>query len=86
VTHYVSRYASKSRVDWFNPKNFGKVMLDDINFFQSPEGQRIFVGRVAATGNPSAGFQFYVHVTDNVYSVDPGCSVVIYSLGIPSGQ
>ena len=86
VTHYVSRYASKSRVDWFNPKNFGVVMLDDINFFQSPEGQRIFVGRVAATGNPSAGFQFYVHTTNNLYSVDPGCSVVCYNLGIPNGQ
>jgi hypothetical protein len=86
VTHYVSRYANKSRVDWFNPKNFGVVMLDDINFFQSPEGQRIFVGRVAATGNPAAGFQFYVTTTNNVYNVDPGCSVVCYNLQIPSGQ
>lgn len=86
ITHYVSRYANKSRVDWINPKNWGKVMLDDINFFQSPEGQRIFVGRVAATGNPSAGFQFYVTTTDNVYSVDPGCSLVAYNLGIPAGQ
>lgn len=86
VTHYVSRYASKSRVDWFNPKNYGVVMLDDINFFQSPEGQRVFVGRVAATGNPAAGFQFYVTTTNNVYTVDPGCSVVCYNLAIPSGQ
>lgn len=86
VTHHVSRYANKSRVDWFNPKNFGKVMLDDINFMQTPEGQRIFVGHSATTGNPQAGFQFYVVNTENVYSVDPGCSCVFYNLAIPSGQ
>ncbi len=86
VEHHVSRYANKSRVDWFNPKNFGKVMLDDIGFIQTPEGQRIFMGHNTTTGNPALGFQFYVHCTDNVYSVDPGASCVFYSLAIPSGQ
>lgn len=86
VTHYVSRYANKSRVDWFAPKNFGYVQLDDINFFQTPEGQRIFVGRSSTTGNPQAGFQFYVVNTRNIYSVDPGASVVFYNGAIPSGQ
>lgn len=86
VTHYISRYADKSRVDWFNPKNFGKVQLDDINFMQTPEGQRIFIGHSATTGNPQAGFQFYVVCTDNIYSVDPGCSTVFYSLAVPAGQ
>lgn len=86
VEHHVSRYANKSRVDWFNPKNFGKVMLDDIGFIQTPEGQRIFIGHSSTTGNPQAGVQFYVHNTENIYSVDPGCSVVFYNLQIPSGQ
>lgn len=86
VIHHISRYASKSRVDWFAPKNFGYVQYSDIDFFQSPEGQRIFVGRSATTGNPTAGFQFYVSCTRNLYSVDPGCSVVMYNGGIPPGQ
>jgi len=86
ITHYVSRYASKSRVDWFAPKNLGYVQLSDIDFFQSPEGQRVFVGRSATTGNPTAGFQFYLASTRNVYSVDPGCSCVMYSGAIPAGQ
>lgn len=86
VIHHVSRYANKSRVDWFAPKNFGYVELDEINFMQTPEGQRIFIGHSSTTGNPQAGYQFYIINTRNVYSVDPGCSVVYSNLIVPTGQ
>lgn len=86
VIHHVSRFANKSRVDWFAPKNFGYVQLGDIDFMQTPEGQRIFIGHSSTTGNPQAGFQFFVVNTRNIYSVDPGCSVVMYNGAIPSGQ
>lgn len=86
VTHHVSRYANKSRVDWLSPKNFGWVQLNDISFVQTPEGQRIFIGHSTTTGNPTAGYQFYASNTNNLYSVDPGDSVVYYSLVVPSGQ
>jgi hypothetical protein len=85
VPHYVSRYAEKDRVDWINPSNFGWTQLADIDFVQTPEGQRIFIGHNATTGNPAAGFQFYILNTRNLYSVDPGCGVVFYGLKIPSG-
>lgn len=86
VTHHVSRFANKSRVDWLAPKNYGWVQLDDINFMQTPEGQRMFIGRSSTTGNPQAGFQFYVINTRNLYCVDPGCSLVATNLAIPAGQ
>ena len=86
VTHYVSRYAGKARVDWLNPSNFGWTQLSDIDFVQTPEGQRIFIGRSSSTGNPQAGFQFYIVNTRQLYSVDPGCAVVYYSLQVPAGQ
>ena len=86
VEHYISRYANKSRVDWLSPQNFGIVNLAEITFLQTPEGQRTFIGHSTTTGNPLAGFQFYVVNTNNFYSVDPGCSVVYYGLTIPSGQ
>jgi hypothetical protein len=86
VTHYVSRYANKSRVDWFAPRNFGLVQYQDIDFVQTPEGQRMFIGHSSTTGNPQAGVQFYVVDTSNIYSVDPGCSVVFYGGAIPTGQ
>ncbi len=86
VTHHVSRYANKTRVDWLVPKNFGQVQEQESQFFTSAEGQRMFVGRSATTGNPLAGQQFYVLNTQNLYSVDPGCSVVQYAYAIPSGQ
>jgi hypothetical protein len=86
VMHYVSRYANKSRVDWVAPKNFGWVQLNDVSFIQTPEGQRVFIGHSTTTGNPTAGFQFYASNTNNLYSVDPGCSAVVYSLVVPSGQ
>jgi hypothetical protein len=86
VQHYVSRYANKSRVDWMVPSNYGWTQLADIDFVQTPEGQRIFIGRSATTGNPQAGFQFYIVNTRQLYSVDPGCGVVYFSLAIPAGQ
>ena len=86
VTHHVGRYANKSRVDWLAPKNFGWTQLAEPGFFTSPEGQRTFVARSTTTGNPQAAFQFYAYNTRQLYSVDPGCSVVYYSLAIPSGQ
>jgi hypothetical protein len=86
VTHYCSRYANKSRVDWTIPKNAGWVQLDGINFVQTPEGQRMFIGHNSSTGNPTAGVQFYTHNTRNLYSVDPGSNVVFSSLAVPAGQ
>lgn len=86
VIHHVSRYANKSRVDWFVPSNFGWVNLDEISFYQTAEGQRMFNGRNPTTGNASAGQQFYVVGTQNLYTVDPGASVVNYSLAVPNGQ
>ena len=86
ITTYVSRYANKTRVDNLVPKNFGQVQEQETQFFTSSEGQRMFVGRSATTGNPQAGQQFYVVATNNLYSIDPGCSIVTYSLSIPAGQ
>jgi hypothetical protein len=86
VLHYISRYAGKARVDWLGPSNFGWTQLQDIDFIQTPEGQRIFMGRSTTTGNPTAGFQFYISNTRQLYSVDPGCAVEFYNLAIPTGQ
>lgn len=86
VTHSVSRYASKSRVDWVVTRNFGRVNYDETQFFTSPEGQRMYVGRSTTTGNPQAGFQFYVLNTNNLYSIDPGCCLVVYNMAIPPLQ
>lgn len=86
VTHHISRYANRSRVDWVIPKNWGWVQLDDIDFFKTPEGQRVFVGRNATSANPTAGYQFYVMNTRNSYNVDPGASVVFYNGAAPAGM
>lgn len=86
ITHYCSRYANKSRVDHINPMNLGWTQLQEIDFLQTPEGQRIFIGHSATTGNPQAGYQFYISNTRQLYDVDPGCGTVYYSLAIPSGQ
>ena len=73
-------------MDWVRAANFGWAQLTDIDFFQSPEGQRIFVGRSSTTGNPQAGNQFYVLNTRQLYSCDPGCGVLFNNMQIPSGQ
>jgi hypothetical protein len=86
ITHHISRYANKSRVDWLIPKNYGWVELSEISFIQTPEGQRMFIGHDSSTGNPTAGIQTYAQNTRNLYDVDPGCNVVFSSLQVPAGQ
>ena len=85
ITHHVSRYANKSRVDVVIPQNYGNVQLDEIDFFRTPEGQRVFVGHNSATGNPVAGFNFYVVNSRQLYCVDPGANIVNYNLALPAG-
>lgn len=85
VKHYVSRYSNKSRVDIVIPQNYGWVQLDEIDFFRTPEGQRIFVGHNSTTANPIAGFNFYVVNSRQLYCVDPGANIVNYGLAIPAG-
>lgn len=86
MMHHVTRYANKSRVDWIKPEDWGWVQLDEMDFFRTPEGQRIFVGRSSSTGNPLAAYQFYIVNTRQLYCVDPGINTVVYNLAIPSGQ
>lgn len=86
ITHFVSRFANLSRVDWLIPNNFGYVQLKEIGFYETMDGQRIFNGRNPITGNPTAGSQFYVVNTRNLYSMNPGSAVVNYNLSIPPGQ
>jgi hypothetical protein len=86
VTHHISRYAQKNRVDWIKPDDWGWLQLDEMDFFRTPEGQRIFVGRSSSTGNPLAAFQFYQLNTRQLYNVDPGINCVFSSLALPAGQ
>jgi len=86
VEHYISRYANKTRVDWSIPANFGRVQLEEAAFFRTPDGQKVFVGRSATTGNPQAGYQFYAVSSANYYCMDPGANVVQYALTVPPGQ
>lgn len=86
IMHYCSRYANKSRVDHVNPTNLGWTQLQDIDFIQTPEGQRIFIGRSATTGNPQAGVQMYICNSRQLYDVDPGAGTVYFNLAIPAGQ
>jgi hypothetical protein len=86
VTHHVSRYATKNRVDWLIPSNFGKVQFQEPAFFTSPEGQRMFQSRSATTGNIQSATQFYAFGTQNLYTVAPGAACVFTSMGIPAGQ
>lgn len=86
ITHYVSRFADKTRVDWISPRNFGQVMLDNPTFMQTPDGQRVFIGHSPTTGNPTAAFQFYIVQTDNLYNMDPGANTLFYNGGIPQYQ
>ncbi len=85
VEHMVSKKQDRSRVDWIIPGNYARALLHDMDFFEGPDGQRFFVVRSSTTGNPKAGFLFYMIAAENLISCDPGAGGIIENLAVPSG-
>lgn len=81
VKHYVSKRQDRSRVDWINPKLWGRVMIHETKFHEV-EGRRIFELR-GSNGNVKAGMRFFLIQAQNFYSADPGGGAFIGSLTLP---
>lgn len=87
IKHSCSIRADRSQWCWLCPRDYGRVQVAPVQFFTNPDGgQRIYVLRNATTGNPAAGWQFYIVNTENLYTVDPGNQVNFYNCGTLGGE
>jgi hypothetical protein len=83
IKHYVSKRQDRSRIDWINPKLWGRAMLHDLKFFEV-EGRRVFELRSSA-GTVKAGMLFYLVQAENYYAADPAGGGFISGCSLPAG-
>jgi hypothetical protein len=84
VKHMVSKRQDRSRVDWVTPQQWGRVNLQELDFFKRPDGSYVFEDR-SSTGTVKTGMFFSLITSDNIYCADPGSGGIISNLTIPAG-
>lgn len=80
VKHMLDPHQSLSRMDWINPKSWGKAMVKDVSFYTNLGGDK-YIPLYAGDGAPAAGTWFGMTMLSNYYSDDPGAQGAI--TGIP---
>ncbi len=82
----VSKVQPRDRVDYFNPKNWGRVESEPAKFYKNPEGGSIFFPlRSSTTANLVAGWEFKIIQKFDWACNDPGASFFIDTLGVITG-
>lgn len=84
LTHYVSKRQYRDRVDYINPKHWGRAQICDTDFYQTPDGTMFFPTR-ASTGQLRAGIEFFVKQGFDYVCYNPGSQGVITGLTMPTG-
>lgn len=84
VKYMVSKRQDRSRMDIVTPKQWGRVNLQELDFFQRPDGSYVFEGR-SSTGTVKTSMFYSLIATDNIYCADPGSGGIISALTLPSG-
>ncbi len=85
VKHMVSKRQNRSRIDWVVPDQWGRVNLQEMDFFKrGSDGSYVFENR-SSSGTVKTAMFFSLIATDNIYCADPGSGGIIQSLAIPSG-
>lgn len=85
ITYMISKKQDRSRVELFVPNTWCRVLLHDLKYHETPDGRKFFELRSTTTGNPKAGFQFYMVGAENIVCVDPASGGFIGGLAIVSG-
>lgn len=85
VTHIISKFQNRSRIDWVDFDDFVRVNLQEPDYLRTADGQYIFQNR-ASTGALKTGITFGLISTENIGKRDPGRGGIIQSLTIPTGM
>lgn len=82
--HYISKRQYRDRVDYINPKLWGRAQLHDTRFHEKNGQGPLFPTR-ASSGQLKAGWEFFLVQAFDFVCFDPGGQGVITSLTVPSG-
>lgn len=84
MVHYMSKRQPRDRVDYFNPKLWGRAEL-----FAGPRpmswGGQTVMPTWSSSGQLQAGLQMFWEQSFDWYCQDPGAQMVLYNCGIPQG-
>lgn len=83
VPCHISKRADRSRLDFINPKNWGRVQTHDTKF-KEVGGQTVFPVR-DANGALNAAVEFHIIQGYDFVCYDPGAAGYCYGLSLPTG-
>ena len=89
IPAFLTKLANKSRVDYINPKNWGRVQSRDPFFFQDPndsgDAVKFFPLQTTSGSGYLAGWQFWILSMFDWVCHDPGASMYIDGLRVKTG-
>lgn len=84
MTHYLTKRQPRDRVDYFNPKLWGRAEV-----FPGPRplkwGDTFLMPTLNSSGQYTAGLQMFWQQAFDWFCQDPGAQMVIYNANIPTG-
>lgn len=83
ITHYLSKRQYKDRIDYINPKLWGRAQLFDARPYEVG-GRTVFEGRNSSGQVTASEHMFIEQAFDNV-CFDPGAQAVLTGLSVPAG-
>lgn len=81
---YVDKRQDKARVDFINPKVWGRAQKHDTKFYEVG-GRTIFEVRSASTGNMISAIEFHVKQAYDFVCFDPGAQGFVSAIAVPAG-
>lgn len=86
VNHLVDIHQSKTRIDWIDTENWGRVYLKEADFYKTPgDGKMIFESR-DGDGRVAAAVEFWMMTSENFFCAKPSADGFVYALSIPTGH
>lgn len=83
ITHYLSKRQYRDRIDYINPKLWGRAQLFDARPYESG-GRTVFEGR-SSTGMVKAEEQMFIEQAFDNVCFDPGAQAIINNATVPPG-
>ncbi len=83
ITHYLSKRQYRDRIDYINPKLWGRAQLFDTRPYESG-GRTVFEGR-SSTGMVKAEEQMFIEQAFDNVCFDPGAQAILNNLTVPTG-
>lgn len=78
--HMLDIHQDASRIDYFDPTEFGRAQLCPMEFFETPGTNQRFFPLYAGSGAPAAGVWFSLILSEDLYHTNPGNTGTLFGL------